>query len=506
MEKQVPQAAAPGVDVEERHVALRAFSGVPTSIAAFLGPTERGPLTPQVVTSWEEFYRWFGGKRPELSFVPDAVDGFFTNGGRRCWIARIAGRDGATAGRQLDGLLNVVATGPGAWGTAIELEITAGVPALHVRYEDLEETYPAGPEALPALAERVNRHSTLVRAWWERNPVEGDALSAGSYLLQWPESAIAAPVTPQDFLGAPGPLVRRMVVPHGATTPPPVELLGMGCGLASLGEIDEVALVAAPDEVRFPPALPGGPGPVTAAVVAHCNLHGDRFAIVSCAMEHDAFTDLQPPITSSNGACYFPWIQVADPDGGAIRLVPPSGHVAGLYARVDELQGVGRAPANVTVSGALGLAIPVTEQLQAILNPRGVNCLREFPGRGVVVWGARTMAGELAPEEIYVPVRRLTLFLEKSIRRGTEWVVFEPNDEPLWAQVRGQVEAFLFELWRQGTLPGIRPEEAYFVRCDRSTMTQNDIDNGRVMILVGFAPLRPAEFVIFRVVHDAGAA
>ena len=209
-------------------------------------------------------------------------------------------------------------------------------------------------------------------------------------------------------------------------------------------------------------------------------------------------------VDTTRAAMYYPWIVTSNPNartGDATQPreinVPPSGSLAGVYARTDILRGVFKAPANEVVRGALRFEYPVNFAEQELLNPLGVNCLRFFPGRGYRVWGARTSTSD--PEWKYINVRRYFLYLEASIERGTQWAVFEPNGERLWANIRETIDAFLFNEWKNGALLGGSPKEAYFVRCDRSTMTQNDIDNGRLVCLIGVAPLRPAEFVIFRI-------
>jgi uncharacterized protein len=192
---------------------------------------------------------------------------------------------------------------------------------------------------------------------------------------------------------------------------------------------------------------------------------------------------------------------IGDPFGrqGEVRYVPPSGYVVGVYARADVQRGVHKAPANEVVLGIRDLEFRLTKGEQDILNPKHINCLRDFRdlNRAIRVWGARTLSSD--PEWKYINVRRLFLFVEKSIERGTQWAVFEPNAEPLWATIRRSLTDFLTAVWRSGALEGTKPEEAFFVKCDRSTMTQNDIDNGRLIILVGIAPVKPAEFVIFRI-------
>jgi phage tail sheath protein FI len=204
------------------------------------------------------------------------------------------------------------------------------------------------------------------------------------------------------------------------------------------------------------------------------------------------------PIDTKYAALYYPWVQIRDPrPGGDGEDAPPSGFMAGIYARTDVARGVHKAPANEVIRSIRGLAQTITKREQDILNPQNINVLRAFPGRGNRVWGARVLTSDAAWK--YVPVRRLFLMVEESIDEGTQWVVFEPNDEPLWARVRQSVTNFLITQWRLGALQGATADEAFFVACDRSTMTQDDIDNGRLICQVGLAPVKPAEFVIFRV-------
>jgi len=195
---------------------------------------------------------------------------------------------------------------------------------------------------------------------------------------------------------------------------------------------------------------------------------------------------------------------IYDPRTNTNLLVPPSGHVAGIYANTDIERGVHKAPANYVVQGATALQFQITKGEQDILNPRGVNCLRVFPGRGLRVWGARTCSSD--PLWKYINVRRLLLYIEESIDEGTQWVVFEPNNEKLWGRVKATISEFLTRVWKDGALMGTKPEEAFFVKCDRTTMTQDDIDNGRLICIIGVAPVKPAEFVIFRIAQWAGGS
>jgi phage tail sheath protein FI len=212
---------------------------------------------------------------------------------------------------------------------------------------------------------------------------------------------------------------------------------------------------------------------------------------------------------TSYAAVYFPWIKIADPlNGGLLRSVAPSGTIAGLYARNDSAQGVWKAPAGTeaTLAGVQTLDYPLTDSENAALNPLGVNCICLFPVFGPVAWGARTLQGDdqTAGDWKYIPVRRLALFLEESFYRGTKWAVFEPNAEPLWAQIRLSIGAFMQNLFLQGAFQGQTPSDAYFVKCDKDTTTQNDINLGIVNIIVGFAPLKAAEFVVIKIQQMAG--
>jgi len=274
-------------------------------------------------------------------------------------------------------------------------------------------------------------------------------------------------------------------------------------GLEALGEIDDIAIVACPDSVRF------GADEQKIAVdnlIGHCEQQRYRIGIVdppadSSISEVRAF---RAQFDTKYGALYYPWVEILDPtaknDPGAPTAklnLPPSGFTAGIYARSDIERGVHKAPANEVVLGITRFLENITFDRQSVLNPEGVNALRFFEGRSNRVWGARTMSSD--PEWKYVNVRRLFIYLEHSIDRSTQWAAFEPNNERLWASIRQTIEDFLLVVWRTGALMGTKPEEAYFVRCDRTTMTQNDLDNGRLICLIGVAPTYPAEFVIFRI-------
>lgn len=275
-------------------------------------------------------------------------------------------------------------------------------------------------------------------------------------------------------------------------------------GLAALGEIDDVAIVATPDSVRFDTLAEQK----TAVdnLIEHCEGLRYRIGIVDPPQDESisGVRDFRSQFDTKYAALYYPWVEILDPtaknDPGAAPAtlqLPPSGFAAGIYARSDINRGVHKAPANEVVLGITRFMQNVTYDRQAVLNPEGINALRFFPGRSNRIWGARTMSSD--PEWKYVNVRRLFIYLEHSIDKSTQWAVFEPNNEALWANIRQTITDFLLVTWRTGALMGSKPEEAFFVRCDRTTMTQNDLDNGRLICLIGVAPTYPAEFVIFRI-------
>jgi phage tail sheath protein FI len=531
----MPEYLSPGVYVEEVQTGPRPIEGVSTSTAAIIGPTERGPLPPRMVTSWLEYQRWYGGFLPEAqrSFVPYAVQGFFDNGGQRLFVARVVGNN-AGFGQAEVGNLRVRALGPGAGGSRIYYRIAQGSQTTEERpelfrltllyfpadrapdpnnfvdplkpentsdpnyrepdkVEDYDNLTPT-PGAANNVITVVNAASQLVRIWWAPDtemarPTDVDFTQLAADVAAGDDLAIG------DFQGNMDPIDTDL-----DTIDP--TMFGRGTGLAALEAIDEISLLMGPDEVNE--NLPDGLGAeITSRIIIQCETLKDRFAIVSTARNRsnptDANAPVRPPQDTTYAGFYYPWIEIYDPVSRAPLQIPPSGHMAGIIARTDIERGVHKAPANEVVRGARRLEFPVTKGMQDVLNPRGVNCIRDFSsdGRGIRLWGARTMSSD--PLWKYINVRRLFLFIEESIDEGTQWVVFEPNDEPLWAQVRRTIASFLIGIWRNGALMGLTQDEAFFVKCDRTTMTQDDIDNGRLVCYIGVAPVKPAEFVIFRI-------
>jgi phage tail sheath protein FI len=271
-------------------------------------------------------------------------------------------------------------------------------------------------------------------------------------------------------------------------------------GLKQFEDIDDISIVAAPGSTfGYENGYRADAATIVNLLLSHAARMRYRIAVLDAGNEQSiaAVRAMRAKIDSTYGALYYPWVRVLDPVTGREIHLPPSGFVAGIYARNDVNRAVYKAPANEVVNLAIGFEQQLNKAQQDVLNPEGINCFRFFEGRGFRLWGARTVSSD--PEWKYVNLRRYFAYLERSIDRGTQWVVFEPNGEGLWANVRRTVEDFLLNEWQSGALLGDKPEKAYFVKCDRSTMTQNDLDNGRLICLVGVAPLRPAEFVIFRI-------
>ncbi len=275
-------------------------------------------------------------------------------------------------------------------------------------------------------------------------------------------------------------------------------------GFAGLEAIDEITMVAVPDLMsahRRGDLDAEGVKTVQLAVIAHCEQMGDRVAVLDTPPSMNAqrvrtWRNEDAGFDSRYATVYYPWVKVFDPATGRNTLVPPSGHVAGVWARSDVERGVHKAPANEVIRGAVDLELRLSKGEQDLLNPIGVNCVRAFPGRGIRIWGARTLSSD--PAWRYLNVRRLFNYLEESILLGTQWVVFEPNDDRLWSSIRRNVTAFLTEEWRRGALFGRTAEEAFYVKCDRENNPQESIDLGRVVCEIGVAPVKPAEFVVFR--------
>ena len=520
----MPEYLTPGVYVEEFEIGAKPIEGVSTSTAAFLGEAERGPTYPQLVTSFPEYTRLFGKFYNDTKFLPYAVDGFFTNGGKRCFVTRIVDKEGAVAAQFDLGSVVVKAVGEGLWGNRVAFRVKKASSEvkgfrLQVHYWTAKEL-PASPvDPLPTDAAELEAtrpqlrqqagpqisedFDDLVLEEGSPNFVEKRVANGLSMLIELTRIAGNDAVPPPGDLtfleaGEDGDDV-DLDDYKGRLEPDPTTGQKRS-GLAALDEppFEDVALIYAPNTFDEPD--------LADTLMTYCETDRYRFLILDSPRGRAQIGTIDPRSDrpSQYAAFYYPWIKVFDAASGARKLVPPGGHVAGIYARTDIERGVFKAPANEVVRGALELEFEVTDGGQGILNPRGVNAIRAFPGRGRRVWGARTLSDNTLWK--YVSVRRLFIFIEASIFRGTQWVVFEPNNDRLWGRVKQTITEFLRTQWRLGALFGATEEEAFFVHVDRSTMTDDDINNGRLIVVVGIAPTRPAEFVIFRIAQLTSSA
>ncbi len=512
----MPEYLAPGVYLEEIEIGAKPIEGVSTSTAVFLGRTERGPKEPTLVTSLTQFNELFGGPfsfevkegtgeeaktKTITPYLPYAIEGFFLNGGKRCFVCRVIGNNAAASKFSSNGETLFEAKSPGSWGDRILIVArpqeedaskteTFGLYLLSPQSE-IDPLIEAGREKAWSEVNQVKLKRLLDKARVKELYPFGEGLkekvNEKSVLLEIKKDL------GEDF--APG-LYRLGDGKEGELT-----LEDYTTYFESLEKNEEISLVYAPYEEGVYEDL-------VSRLIAHCEKLMDRFLVIDPAPGKTPNDLLQNPPRdrweSKYAAFYYPWLKVYDPLSQGLKEIPPGGHVLGVYARTDAERGVHKAPANEPLRGVTALAYTVGKGEQEILNPQGINCLRAFPGRGIRVWGARTLSSD--PLWKYVNVRRLFIFLEKSIERGVQWVVFEPNSPRLWARVRQTITQFLTGVWKDGALMGTAPEEAFFVKCDETTMSPDDLENGRLIVLVGVAPVKPAEFVIFRIAQWSGGS
>jgi len=490
-----PTLTFPGVYIEEVPSGVRTITGVSTSTGLFIGWAAQGATTRATrISSFADYERGFGGLDSRTP-LGHAVKQFFENGGSDAYIIRLVGAGNAAAHVTV-GSLDFHATSPGLWANHFSVRITPrpAPDAARFKVEVIDTTNNNAvvesfenlsvSDADPRFAEgAINGRSALITVDVTGAPPVAPAAVSTNPLTGGVDGSVLVPNT-NDFNTA-----------------------LLACfGVGSITDrIDIFNLVCVPGE--FHAATIGTLQGHCAKRRAFLIVDADSSAVVSTG------AGISPAgmITSDagNSAIFFPWVRAPDPlQQGALATFPPCGYIAGIFARTDATRGVWKAPAgsDATLNGAAGLAITMSDAENGQLNPLGINCLRTLPVYGNVLWGSRTLLGQndRGSEWKYIPVRRTALFLEESLYRGTQWVVFEPNDEPLWAQIRLNIGAFLQGLFRQGAFQGRSPREAYFVKCDRETTTQADINLGIVNIHVGFAPLKPAEFVVLRIQQIAG--
>ncbi len=554
---------APGVFVEETSFRSKSIEGVSTSTTAFVGPTRSGPVggVPELITSFADFERMHGGLNdltyaPNTNYLAHAAMAYFNEGGARLYVARVAGGSVAAASADLvtGETSRFVARFPGGAGgtTAKPATVTIGIQPAPTSIAGaaatvegsmirINSTTPAhivkragawrtsADAAHPFVAqnetdgmEMLTLRVVTTDADGRSTEYEGLGLDPlhkryiGSILNPNPATRadqisqpfafdMAATVTAFDLIGAAaadtGSTVKTITLTGGTDVAP--SLNDYKAALAIVEGLEDVSIVASPGYTE----LSATADAVALELIAHAEkrrayriavLDVPKARIVSEAKAYKGKID------SKYAGLYYPWVVAPNPDFNpnnpntpAELVLPPSSFVCGIYARSDIERGVHKAPANEVVRSALRFERLVTTGEQEVLNPLGVNCLRYFAGRGHRIWGARTTSSD--PEWKYINIRRYFLYLEHSIDRGTQWAVFEPNGERLWANIRETVTDFLHNEWVNGALLGDKPEQAFFVRCDRSTMTQNDLDNGRLICLIGVAAIKPAEFVVFRI-------
>ncbi len=503
----MPQYLSPGVYIEELEASSRPVEGVGTAVAAFVGLAAEGPLhTPTLVTNWTQFTNAFGGFTPGC-YLAHSVYAYFNNGGGAAYVVRV-GQDTTpddvrparaaltTGGERPLEAYTIESLLPGETGSGITVDVqhpdgdgSSETFRLEVRHGDQHEVYEdltTSRRQRNNVVTAVNEKSTLIRLV-EREERRGAAIerpAAGQVVLTGggDSTAVEAPIAPEQYVGD----ARDRT------------------GFAGLESVETVTMVLLPDlmsEYQRGHLDLEQVKAVQLALIGHCERMGDRMAILDTPPDLDAqrVRDWRVDVTgydSKFAALYWPWIKVLDPGSGNTVFMPPSGHMAGVWARSDAERGVHKAPANEVVRGAVDLQTNITRFEHDLLNPVGVNCIRAFPGRGIRVWGARTLSSD--PAWRYINVRRLFNYVEGSILAGTSWVVYEPNDQDLWGRVKRTIRTFLYRVWLDGALFGATPEQAFYVKCDDETNPSEVIESGQVVCEIGISPVKPAEFVVFR--------
>src|ERR1700733_10472682 len=506
----MPTYLTPGVYVEEVSSGNKPIEGVATAVAAFVGLLPGGPINkPMRISNWTQFANIYtdpqhpeNGPFMEGSYTPHAVYGYFQNGGSIAWVIRVGSERGppaaqatlpAATDKDLEAL-RAVALGSG--NEPVKVEITeeppqegkdSGDPTYKVvissgaeseEYEGLSMK-----KGRNFVATKINAASKLIKIEETGAALPDVRIAAGSYTLSVPSVAVEK-VKASDFEGD----------------------VATRTGMGNVSALDEVTMLVMPDVAGL-----NGDGAqmrdLQGKMIAHAELMGDRMAILDTPDGLIAQDVLEWRMTTAGydskmAALYWPWIEVMDPLTGRPLRIPPSGHVAGVWARTDEERGVHKAPANEVIRGANGLAFQITHAEQGELNRNGINCIRAFPGRGIRIWGGRPRSSD--PEWRYINVRRLFNFVSESIMAGTQWSVFEPNDERLWGKLGTNVGSFLSRVHRSGALSGASPTEAYYVKCDAETNPPEIIEAGQVICEIGIAPVKPAEFVVFRLSQFSG--
>ncbi|MEU8825026.1 phage tail sheath subtilisin-like domain-containing protein [Streptomyces sp. NPDC048636] len=507
----MPNYLTPGVYVEETSSGIKPIQGVGTATAAFVGFTAKGPAHEAVlITSWDQYNSVFGEFLPD-AYLPQAVYGYFQNGGGNAYIVSLG--DGAATVHETPALEQARVRGelpaPAGDRPALAFALAKagagdGASTVTVEVQDASE---GADETFKLVVSKDGQVAEVYdNVTVKRGPSHVTTALRKSELITLEEikgAALTRPATGAKVALTPA----RTPVPVTTGQVDATEFIGDAAersGLSGLEAIDDITMVAVPDLMaayRSGAIDAEGVKAVQLALIAHCELMGDRVAILDPlpglnAQQTREWRQDFSGFDSKYAALYWPWIKVMNPVDKKPDFLPPSGHMAGVWSRNDATRGVHKAPANEVIRGALSVEVAATKGEQAILNPLGVNCLRIFPGQGVRVWGARTLSSDA--EWRYLNVRRLFNYVEKSILDGTNWVVFEPNNEHLWNGVERTASMFLTRVWRSGALFGRTPEEAFFVRCNADNNPPENRDAGVLTVDIGIAPVKPAEFVVFR--------
>lgn len=524
----MPEYLSPGVYVEEVSSGIKPIEGVGTSTGAFVGRAVKGPVnSATLITNRSQFSTVFGGPHQDYHLAY-AVQHFFAEGGTRCYIVRAfnhstSNPDDDRAQIELNAgavpALRVLALNEGSWGEKISVEI--GDP-------DFDPDDPTNTDGKFSLKVWLEGESEAVETYGQLSMKEftDDGLP-NTFHVEAQINDVSKYIEVDDLSTDPS------IVDPPDNTPTPTALSNGSDGLAlaasdfigteseadglhAFDVVDDINIVAIPDLV-VTGISSADARTATLAGISYCENRGDCFFVAdpprglspqdvlnykrgTGAFSGNAFN-------STYAALYYPWIYVSDSLTGKTKLFPPSGAVAGSYSSTDVNRGVHKAPAGVEngyLNTAANVERIVTKGEHDTLNPNGINVIRKFPEAGIVIWGARTVSTD--PEWKYVNIRRLFMFLEESIEEGTQWVVFEPNDQVLWKRIVRNISAFLRIQWLEGKLVGNTSDQAFYVKCDEETNPQESIDLGRVITEIGVAPSKPAEFVIFRISQFAGGS
>ncbi|MBS1789181.1 MAG: phage tail sheath family protein [Acidobacteria bacterium] len=540
--------STPGVYFEWIDVQPPVLGPLRTDIAGFVGIAERGLLnTPVRIDSWAQFTGSFGRHIPQ-GYLAYAVEGFFENGGRTCWVVRVTDpqkakpasaewRATSSSGRSLGTVLHLSAHSPGAWGN----DILCTIVRTAANRFTLKVQLPDGAQEVFRNLEFEEADSRSTHKTIETiNDLQGGSRLVTVTAL--PEFAIEKVMGEQHedrfFLEGGQDGLATLTPEHfiGEMSSPDQPL-----GLAALAKIDEVSIVAIPDimpkrviqprtkslpprcdlldaespppgrrpeQLEFPPAFDEAQIlDLQLALIRHCESLKDRVAVLDSLnqVRPDRVINWRALFNTKYGALYHPWLMAPDALNleGLLRPVPPSGHIAGVYARSDLRVGVHKPPANEEIEAANNVGRQIDDIIHGLLNDESVNVIRPYNGRGIRVAGARTLSRD--PEWRYVNVRRLMTMIEEAIDEGTQWIVFEPNNQALWRDIDRVVRNFLEGLWRRGMLDGATSDDAFFVRCDETTNSPEDTEAGRVICMIGVQPPWPAEFVVVRIGRTQGA-